>query len=219
MKLAASFSKTVLVLIVPFFILMTSIRILFNPYLLQLEYNTPGFPADPYGFTQADRLKWANVSLGFLLNNQDLSFFDSLKLPDGSPLYNARELSHMWDVKILLQRMILVWIVLGIVLVLTGIVAWRMKQLKPYFAALSHGGWLTLIIIALILAGVALSFNWLFTEFHHIFFTGDTWLFLYSDTFIRLFPMQFWQDAFIAGGVLAIVFSLIFGFGGRALSR
>ena len=219
MKLAASFSKTVLVLIVPFFILMTSIRILFNPYLLQLEYNTPGFPADPYGFTQADRLKWANVSLGFLLNNQDLSFFDSLKLPDGSPLYNARELSHMWDVKILLQRMILVWIVLGIVLVLTGIVAWRMKQLKSYFAALSRGGWLTLIIIALILAGVALSFNWLFTEFHHIFFTGDTWLFLYSDTFIRLFPMQFWQDAFIAGGVLAIVFSLIFGFGGRALSR
>jgi len=219
MKLAVGFSKTVLILIVPFFILMSSIRILFNPYSLQLEYNTPGFPADPYGFTQADRLKWANVSLDFLLNNQDLSFFDPLKLPDGSPLYNARELSHMWDVKILLQRMISVWIVLGVVLVLAGIVAWRMKQLKAYFAFLSRGGWLTLIIIALILAGVALSFNWLFTEFHRIFFTGDTWLFLYSDTFIRLFPMQFWQDAFIAGGVLAILFGLIFGFGGRALSR
>jgi integral membrane protein (TIGR01906 family) len=219
MKLAAGFSKFILILLVPFFILMTSIRILFNPYSLQLEYNVPGFPADPYGFTKEDRLKWANVSIDFLLNNQDLSFFDSLKLPDGSPLYNSRELSHMWDVKVLLQKMIFTWSVLGIVLVLAGVIAWRLKQLKAYFAALSRGGWLTLIVIALILAGVALSFDWLFTEFHRIFFTGDTWLFLYSDTFIRLFPMQFWQDAFIAGGVLAILLALIVGFGGRALSR
>jgi integral membrane protein (TIGR01906 family) len=219
MKLLASVVKILLILIIPFFILMSSIRILFNPSLLQVEYNVPNFPADPYGFNKEDRIKWANVSLDFLLNNQDLSYFDNLKLPDGSPLYNQRELSHMWDVKLLLQKMITAWSILGVMLLLAGIVSWRIKSLRSYFGVLSQGGWLTLIVIALILAGVALSFDWLFTEFHRIFFTGDTWLFLYSDTFIRLFPMQFWQDAFIAGGALAIVFGLILGFGGRALSR
>ncbi len=32
--------------------------------------------------------------------------------------------------------------------------------------------------------------------FHHLFFQGDTWLFLYSDTLIRLFPERFWQQVF-----------------------
>ena len=125
----------------------------------------------------------------------------------------------MWDVKVLLQKTITAWAILGIVLLLGGIVAWQLKKLKAYFALLSRGGWATIIIILVILVGVALSFNWLFTEFHRIFFTGDTWLFLYSDTFIRLFPMEFWQIAFIAGGVLAILLGLIVGFGARALSR
>ena len=33
-------------LIVPFLLLMTAIRILFSPLFLQLEYRSPGFPAD-----------------------------------------------------------------------------------------------------------------------------------------------------------------------------
>ena len=50
----------------------------------------------------------------------------------------------------------------------------------------------------------ALAFWQLFILFHSVFFEGDSWLFLYSDTLIRLFPMQFWQDAFIWAGVIAV---------------
>ena len=50
-------------LIIPFLILMTVIRILFSPPALAFEYNTPGFPPDPYGFTLADRLKYSIISL------------------------------------------------------------------------------------------------------------------------------------------------------------
>lgn len=219
MKPLSTLLNALFILIIPVFILTSAVRILFNPALLPIVYSIPDFPADPYGFSQADRLKWSAISLDFLLNNQDLSYFDPYKLPDGTPLYNQRELSHMWDVKTLLQRTIEVWAILGIVILLGGVVAWQLKKLRSYFALLSRGGWATVIIIFVILVGVALSFNWLFTEFHRIFFIGDTWLFYYSDTFIRLFPMEFWQIAFIAGGILAILLGLLAGFGARAISK
>ena len=76
-----------------------------------------------------------------------------------------------------------------------------------------------LAIVALILLGTVTAFNWLFTEFHRIFFTGNSWLFYFTDTFIRLFPMQFWQDLFIVIGVACIILGLIFAFAGRRLAR
>jgi integral membrane protein (TIGR01906 family) len=60
-------------------------------------------------------------------------------------------------------------------------------------------------LIIAILIFVALSFNALFTAFHRVFFEGDSWLFSYSDTLIRLFPIRFWQDVFIALGVLTLL--------------
>ena len=211
MKFVFMVVKILLVILIPLFIILTSIRILTNPLYPQFEYNTPGFPPDPYGFTKADRLKYAGISIDYLLNNSDISFFDQYKLADGSPMYNERELSHMRDVKILIQNAFLGWGILGILLVLAGVISWQQKNLSPFFRALSRGGWATLVIIGLILVGVVVSFNGLFTDFHRILFTGDTWLFYYSDTLIRLFPMQFWQDAFIWMGIFAIIQALIFG--------
>jgi integral membrane protein (TIGR01906 family) len=43
-----------------------------------------------------------------------------------------------------------------------------------------------------------------FTLFHSLFFEGDSWLFAYSDTLIRLFPLRFWQDAFLWAAVIAL---------------
>jgi uncharacterized membrane protein len=50
---------------------------------------------------------------------------------------------------------------------------------------------------------VLLSFNVLFVAFHNVFFQAGTWMFLFSDTLIRLFPERFWRDTFIAVGVLS----------------
>jgi uncharacterized membrane protein len=48
----------------------------------------------------------------------------------------------------------------------------------------------------------ALAFWQFFTLFHGLFFEGDSWLFLYSDTLIRLFPIRFWQDVFLAAALI-----------------
>lgn len=219
MKFISMIVKILLVISIPLFIILTSIRILTNPLYPQFEYNTPSFPPDPYGFTKADRLKYAGLSIDYLLNNSDISYFDQFKLADGSPMYNERELSHMRDVKILIKNTFLGWGILGILLILVGVISWQQKNLGPFFMGLSRGGWATLVIIGLILVGVVVSFNGLFTDFHRIFFAGDTWLFYYSDTLIRLFPMQFWQDAFIWMGVFASTQALIFGVFGRMIAR
>jgi len=61
--------------------------------------------------------------------------------------------------------------------------------------------------------------NALFTSFHRIFFSGDTWLFLYSDSLIRLFPIPFWQDAFIIMGTLVLVGGVALGIAGNKLAN
>ncbi len=189
---------------IPFFLLMTAIRILFTPVYLQVEYRSPGFPPDPYGFTLEDRLHWGRVSMEYLLTGRDINFLASQQLQDGTPLYNERELDHMVDVKVLLQQMIRWWWVLLGVLVALGLSAWLGKWMPLYLRGLGLGGRLTLGLIVVILLAVAVSFNQLFTLFHRLFFTGDTWIFNYSDSLIRLFPLRFWRDAFILMGVITI---------------
>ena len=54
--------------------------------------------------------------------------------------------------------------------------------------------------------------NWetFFTDFHNLFFARGSWVFEYSDTLIRLFPIRFWQDAALTvGGLIAVEALLI----------
>jgi integral membrane protein (TIGR01906 family) len=219
MKFFTVFIHWLTAIIIPLILMMTAIRILLSPVFIDLEYQRPGFPPDPYGFNTADRLKWANLSREYLLNNADETFLTSQKLSDNVPLYNEREISHMIDVKVLIKQMITAWYILIGLLIVLGLISWQIRDLANYGLAFSRGGWITLGIIAAILLGVFIGFDAIFTGFHRIFFTGDTWLFSYSDTLIRLFPLQFWQDAFILLGVLSILGALLFIFGGAKLSR
>jgi integral membrane protein (TIGR01906 family) len=202
--------SVIITILVPFMLIMTSVA--FFPIFAQIEYRLPNFPADNYGFTLADRLKWSGISINYMLNNQGISFLADQRLPDGQPLYNQRELSHMSDVKNLVQATIKAWVIGVAILLLAGIWAWRSQWLSMYRLAISNGGWLAVALIISILVGVAISFNTLFTDFHRLFFTGDSWLFLYTDSLIRLFPIRFWQDVFITLGALALSGGLALGF-------
>jgi len=204
---------------VPLFLIMTGIRLLLNPLYLDYQYHRPGFPADPYGFTIEDRLHWGKLSLEYLLNDADISFLADLEFENGTPIYNQRELDHMHDVKVLVQDMLIAWWIVGVGLLATGVWSWRAGWLGTFWHSISRGGFLTVVFLLGILLLVAVSFQQLFTWFHRIFFEGDSWIFLYSDTLIRLFPLPLWQDAFIFMGVFSLLGGLALGFGGRALAR
>jgi integral membrane protein (TIGR01906 family) len=202
-------------ILLPIALTLLGIRLLLTHAFPEVEYRLPGFPEDTYGFTLQDRLQWSKVSIDYLLNSADISFLGSLILPDGSPLYIERELSHMHDVKQVVQPAL--WVGYGTWLVLVGLGVWAGFKgwWKEFATGLRRGGWLTIGMVIGLGLLAAMSFWQFFTIFHELFFTGDSWLFYYSDTLIRLFPMRFWQDAFLFVGVLDLAGGLGLAFGMR----
>lgn len=198
-------------LLVPLALIGLALRALLTPLYYTVEYNLPYFPADEYGFTKEDRLRWAPYAVDYLVKNVDIAYLGDLVFEDGSPLYNQRELSHMQDVKGLVRGSLRIWYVTLAILTVLGISAWRGGWFPLYLNGLRRGGW-WMIGLALSLGGIAgagISFDpdvfWkFFTLFHQAFFEGDSWLFLYSDTLIRLFPIRFWQDAVLAAAVISL---------------
>src|SRR5690606_16477506 len=91
--------SSLVALLIPVALIGLGLRLLLTPLFLQIEYNMPYFPADEYGFTKQDRLKWAPYALDYLTNSEDISYLGNLTFEDGTPLYNERELRHMVDVK------------------------------------------------------------------------------------------------------------------------
>jgi len=198
-------------ILVPLALIGLGLRILLSPIFLRVEYNMPYFPPDGFGFTKADRLKWAPYALNYLTNSADISYLGDLKFDDGSPLYNERELSHMADVKRVTKNALNVWYVALALLTLLGVWSWRGGWNPAYRQGLMRGGWLMVILAVVIgviaVIGIAVNpdiFFSFFTAFHHLFFTGDSWLFYFSDTLIRLFPIRFWQDAFLFDAMIAL---------------
>jgi integral membrane protein (TIGR01906 family) len=206
------FLRSLLVIALPLVLVLINAGILMSNLFLQWEYNRPGFPADPFGFTTQDRLHYAPLAMAYLFNSEGIEFLSKQTFPDGSPLYSEQALSHMSDVKGVTRNLSLFgYVLIAGVLVSIFLLA-RQPDLRPaLLKTLRLGG---IVTIALILVGLlitAVSFRELFTAFHRLFFQGDSWLFPYSDTLIRLFPIEFWTDAFalmfggalIGGGLIA----------------
>ncbi|HEX5809748.1 MAG TPA: DUF1461 domain-containing protein [Anaerolineales bacterium] len=209
--------SSLVAVLVPFALIGLGLRLLLTPLFLQIEYNMPYFPPDEYGFTKQDRLKWAPYALDYLTNSEDISYLGNLKFDDGSPLYNERELSHMNDVKRVTQGALRVWFATLALLLVLAVWAWSARSAsaaqwwQAYLLGLMRGGWLMIglaVTIGLIVAvGIAINpdiFWNFFAGFHSLFFEGDSWLFLFSDTLIRLFPIRFWQDAFLWAAAIAL---------------
>ncbi len=204
MKIVRRILPWLVALLVPLALIFLAMRLLLTSTFVQIEYRMPGFPADEFGFTLEDRLEYAPIAIRYLLNDADISYLGDLTFPDGSPLYNERELSHMLDVKNVVQPALRVgYFVWFLLLAMAAWARWG-GWWPEYRRGLSSGGWLTIGLVVVAAIGAAISFWQFFTLFHALFFEGDTWQFLFSDTLIRLFPLRFWQDTFIAVGVIVV---------------
>lgn len=200
--------------LVPLALIFLAVRILLSSAFLNLEYRMPGFPADNYGFSQAERLKWSKLAVEYLVNDSNQSFLGDLTFSDGTSLYNDRELSHMLDVKKVVRPLLVIGYISWALLAVLGLISMQKGWRSEYRKGFRIGGFIVLGLLIVIALFAMISFWNFFTFFHSIFFEGDSWIFLYSDTLIRLFPLRFWQDAFllagliILGGSLALVIGL-----------
>lgn len=209
-------------LVVPVVLVLAAVRTVINHWYVELEYRTPGFPADQYGFTLEERLKYSKIAIDYLLNNAGINFLGDLHFPQGqqapdfscqfmddcTKLYNERELKHMVDVKMVVQGAMRVLYIGAALLLVLGVWAWRGGWWQTYRDGWGLGGKLTLGLIVLIILFVLAAFQGIFVLFHEIFFASGTWVFYWSDTLIRLFPERFWRDTFLVVGILAVVFGV-----------
>ena len=207
----------VITIILPFVLAMGSVMLVFTPEFLQFEYRQPDFPEDPFGFTLEERMEYGTASVDYItgiLNRDPDAFLESLKMKDGSPLYNERELSHMKDVRIVFQgcragmAAMIVFIILTI-----WLVSKRPDSLMGLLHGIGRGSALTLILIAAVGIGIVTGFDAFFDSFHQLFFNDGTWLFYESDSLIRLFPEKLWVDGFslaaIFTGLMAFLLLLV----------
>jgi hypothetical protein len=128
----------------------------------------------------------------------------------------------MEDVKKVVSGVLTAWYVAVGVLAALALGARAAGWWGSYRAGLQLGGWLTLGVAALAgvvgtlgAAGSGDVFWQFFSGFHGLFFTGDTWLFSYSDTLIRLYPLRLWQDAVLYIGILTAAGAGALAFGMR----
>ncbi|MBI3362868.1 MAG: TIGR01906 family membrane protein [Chloroflexi bacterium] len=222
--------RTLIVICLPIALVLTNVRLMMSNAFLKFEYGKSDFPPEPYGFTQADRLTYAPIALAYLFNSEGIEFLGRQRFPEGQTAptescqyyttrdctyqYNDRELKHMADVKVVTRGAMAAWIVTGLIVIASAIVlGWRPETRPALRGGLVAGAVLTVGILLALVAYILINFNTFFVQFHKVFFEGESWLFLWSDTLIRLFPLQFWSDAFTLIGVGALAEGIVIGAG------
>jgi integral membrane protein (TIGR01906 family) len=198
-------------LLIPVLIITAAVRLLATDQYLAYEYGKSTFPPDSFGFTSQQRFILASTNVHYVRAHlpQDELAKQTLY---GVPVYNAREVSHMADVRSVFQFVLVTGQITFVLLVLIGLLLWRSRQ-HALASALQSGGLLTGELILLIGVTAIVAWQSWFNTFHLLFFKPGSWLFLYSDALIRLFPDQFWFDSaltisglVLVGGLLATIF-------------
>ncbi len=184
-----------LALALPVVFLAANLRLVTGHWFVQWEYQRPGFPPDPFGLSTAERIRLAEVCQDYLASNADVSLLADLRLSNGEPAFNQRELRHMADVQAVYRGLTIAGVVAVLVWIGASTALYAAGRLEhPVPTALWNGGLLTLGLLTVVGAFMLVSWGQFFTAFHRLFFTGNTWVFPPSDTLIRLFPIRFWID-------------------------
>jgi integral membrane protein (TIGR01906 family) len=203
--------KLLIILLIPIFIISGATRLLATDPYLAFEYSKTSFPPDSFGFTNQQRFILASTNIHYVrahLPNDELS----KQFLNGVPVYTSREVSHMADVQAVFQVIFKIWWGALLVILLSGFVLWRNGERIAFVSAIQSGGLLASGMILIIALLAVFAWQFWFNTFHMIFFKPGSWLFLYSDALIRLFPVKFWFDATLtisglslAGGSLLVL--------------
>ena len=197
-----------IMLATPFVLLALAVRFVASGIFLKFEYFRPGFPADQFGFSAADREHYGTYVIDYLHNFDSRRYLADIVMPNGEPIFISDELSHMADVKGLISLLYLVALGGIIGSVLFGIYMCR-KNGSGIHTGVRLGSIFSIIFMAAVAVVAVLGWDSFFRGFHKVFFADGTWEFYADDSLIRLFPPQFWVDAGIAGGGLFVLLAII----------
>lgn len=206
--------QCLIILLIPVVIVLGAARSLTTDRFLAFEHGRAGFPSDPYGLTSRQRFTLASTNIHYVLAHLP---DDELakQTQDGMPVYTPREVTHMADVRAVFQSAMQVWWGTMILSILAGSILWWKGKRMELASATRSGGALTVALVGAIALLALFAWQVWFDNFHLVFFEPGSWLFSYSNTLIRLFPVEFWFDATLtisvfslAGGLLLAIIGL-----------
>lgn len=188
-------AQWVVILLMPIVLTLNVLYILMTPGFLAVQYGL-GMPAS-VRFTDEERIEFATDTLVYVRSPEGLEQSAALT-DDQGPLYNERELSHIADVQVLVDRLFLLHAGVAVLTIVLAGLLWRVGGRETLEAALMRGGLLTLTLAGAVGLFAVVSFSGFFVRFHEAFFPPGTWMFPASDTLIQLFPLPFWFRASVA---------------------
>ena len=208
-------------LLLPFFLILSNVRIFMSSAYARWEYAKPNFPSPeevaswgnsgarsdditivPIGFRQ----HIVDTTLDYVKGTGTESLIDEdLLFDNGRRVYNEREVKHLTDVRILTGQAFLTQAIIGIVILLSAVYLARTGRGSSAAKALLTGSIFTVGLIGFIGVFAAFAFRFYFVRFHRMFFEGETWMFPNTDTLIQIFPEKFWFDV----SLLIVLFTLV----------
>lgn len=127
----------------------------------------------------------------------------------GAPVLNAREQSHMRDVRGVFAGFALIALIAAAGLVVAVGLARRLGHAERAWSAVRNGA--RVLAIGVVIAGVVafFAFDAVFEAFHRLFFAGGSYTFdPGTDRLVQLFPFAFWSETTMAVGAVIIAISI-----------
>lgn len=213
----ARIARWAVALCVPFVVLLSNLYLIATPWFVRHEYAKPSFPPAEL-YSARERLSLSEATVHYLRSAEGPDYLRTMR--SGWQVYNEREIKHLVDVKAVMNG---AFAVHGVALVLLLIAFWwlwrRPEFRRSAWSAVARGCAVLLVSLVAIGAVAYFGFDVFFVFFHRVFFSGDSWLFAYTDTLIQLYPLEFWIDATWALALLAIGEAVVLGAVALAMER
>ncbi len=152
-----------------------------------------------------------NKSVADNETKQLFNFFESQKSSLDQNFYTPNEISHLNDVKTLINNIFVVYYIALFLLLISVIIVYRyFSEEYSFFISkvLFYSGFLTIFIVIIMAIFSISSFSGTFEDFHRVFFNGN-YMFPYSSNMIKMFSEEFFQlfaaRIFLISGVKGIV--------------
>ena len=175
----------------PVFLVTLNVRVLFNaPWVYNSGFERNDI-AERSGVPQSELERVGGEIRDYFNNDQEYMFIFLY----GQPLFTAREVEHMKDVKALLGLVYSVTYFTGAAVALYAAWGFRREGLR-FLRRVSTAG--AVSGVGLVAAGIVLGLGFpvFFTLFHQISFSNDYWILTPSQHFlVVMFPQRFWLES------------------------
>jgi len=184
-------------------VLTTPLYAFVRPAFAEWQYQRRSFPsADRFG--AAERTRLSSALIDYLRHRVTYEEMAALRTDAGDIAMRPSELSHMADVRRVMDGLCRAQAIALVLLVAGGVALACTGHHQVFSRGVRRGIELTGALCVVILVAATVDFDSFFTTFHQLFFRNGTWLFSWDDTLIQLYPLPFWITAVI-GYVVAMV--------------